>query len=199
MLTLAHYGNKLPGTEPPLTDEQVKKHIILFFSLLWQQQFILSGQHVATTTLSDISEFMSKEKLFADLQNSVHAHDKKKPFQQKDDLPQGSFKKRKHNKGKKLNLPFKKNKEFPLSVAKKANDKKGPSFFKSLFDSGGGTSVMINKRAIPKDCEIFDNNPGEFHIPRFCLSFRPGHVQVYFNSKDQEDQSICFHCAKCSL
>jgi hypothetical protein len=83
MLTLARYGNKLPGTEPPLTDEQVKKHIFHSFPLLWQQQFIRSGQHVATTTLSDISEFMSNQKLFADSQNSVRAHDKKKPFQKK--------------------------------------------------------------------------------------------------------------------
>lgn len=42
-----------------------------------------------------------------------------------------------------------------LSVAKKVNEKEGRLFFKSLFNSGG-TSVMINKRVIPTDCEIFD-------------------------------------------
>jgi hypothetical protein len=37
MLTLARYGNKLPGTEPPLTDLQVKKCIFNSFPQSWQQ------------------------------------------------------------------------------------------------------------------------------------------------------------------
>jgi hypothetical protein len=47
-----------------------------------------------------------------------------------------------------------------LSVVKKINDKEG-HFFKSFFDSGG-TSVMVNKRAIPKDCEIYEYNGQAF-------------------------------------
>jgi hypothetical protein len=77
MLTLACYGNKLPGTEPPLTDEQIKKCIFQSFPLVWQQQYIRSGQRVANTP-SDIVEFMSNEKLFADMQNSACALNKKK-------------------------------------------------------------------------------------------------------------------------
>jgi len=81
MLTLARYGNKLPGTEPVLTDDQVKKCIFSSFPLTWQQQYIRSGQRVANTSLSDIIEFMSNEKIFADAQNS---NKEKKPFSTKD-------------------------------------------------------------------------------------------------------------------
>ena len=108
MLTLARYGNKLPGTEPPLTGEQIKKCIFTSFPLLWQQQYIRSGQRVANTPLSDIIEFMSNEKLFADTQNSARALEKKKP---KDDSGAGSFKKRKFEKGKTKSTPYKKVKE----------------------------------------------------------------------------------------
>jgi hypothetical protein len=40
-----------------------------------------------------------------------------------------------------------------LLVAKKVKENEGRLFFKSLFDSGG-TSVMINKRALPPNCEV---------------------------------------------
>jgi hypothetical protein len=48
-----------------------------------------------------------------------------------------------------------------LLVVKKMNDKEGCYFCKSLFDSGG-TSVMVNKRAIPKDCEIYEYDGKSF-------------------------------------
>jgi hypothetical protein len=82
MLTLARYGNKLPGNEPELTDEQIKKCIFSSFPLTWQQQYIRSGQRVAATPLSDIIEFMSNEKIFADAQNSNK--EKNKPFSTKE-------------------------------------------------------------------------------------------------------------------
>ena len=91
MLTLARYGNKWPGNEPVLTNKQIKKCIFSSFPLTWQQQFIRSGQRVAVASLSDIIEFMSNEKIFADAQNANK--DKKKPFSTKDN----SFKKRKAN------------------------------------------------------------------------------------------------------
>jgi hypothetical protein len=65
MLMLAHYGYKLPGNEPLLIDEQIKKCIFSSFPLTWQQQYIHSGQQVATTPLLDIVEFMRNEKIFA--------------------------------------------------------------------------------------------------------------------------------------
>jgi hypothetical protein len=80
MLTLARYGNKLPCAEPPLTNKPIRKCIFQSFPLLWQQQYIHSGQRVANTPLSDIIEFMSNKKLFADTQNSACALDKKKPL-----------------------------------------------------------------------------------------------------------------------
>jgi hypothetical protein len=55
---------------------------------------------------------MSNKKLFTNTQNLARALDKKKPFILKDDSAQGSFKKRKHNKEKRLNVPYKRNKEF---------------------------------------------------------------------------------------
>jgi hypothetical protein len=60
-----------------------------------------------------------------------------------------------------------------LSVAKKVNNLEGKYYFKSLFDSGG-TSVMINKRALPSNCEIyiyrgttFATTQGTFTSPGF--------------------------------
>jgi hypothetical protein len=78
MLTLARYGNKLPGNEPPLTDQQIKKCIFHSFPSKWQQQFIRSGQQVSMTMLSDIIEFMSNEKSFTDAQDSTKTPDKQK-------------------------------------------------------------------------------------------------------------------------
>jgi hypothetical protein len=40
MLTFARYSNKLPGNEPILTKEQIKKCIFSSFPLTWQQQGI---------------------------------------------------------------------------------------------------------------------------------------------------------------
>jgi hypothetical protein len=59
-------------------DEQIKECIFQSFPAQWQQQYICSGQHIATTSLSDIFEFMSNEKLSADTHDSSD-RDKKKP------------------------------------------------------------------------------------------------------------------------
>jgi hypothetical protein len=100
MLTLARYGNKLPGTEPPLTDEQVKKCIFTSFPLAWQQQFIRSGQRVATTALADIIEFMSNEKIFADSHHLTKNDNQKKPFSHKDSLGDPNKKRKGNGKSK---------------------------------------------------------------------------------------------------
>jgi hypothetical protein len=95
MLTLARYGNKLPGNEPVLNDEQVKKCIFQSYPTKWQQQFIRSGQRVATSTLSDIVEFMNNEKIFADSQDTSKTTDKKKASNSFKDSRSDSSKKRK--------------------------------------------------------------------------------------------------------
>jgi hypothetical protein len=77
MLTLARYGNRLPGTDPGLSELQIKKSIFHSFPQSWQQQFVRTGQHVATTQLSDIIEFMSNEKSFADAKTSTPNDGKK--------------------------------------------------------------------------------------------------------------------------
>jgi hypothetical protein len=74
----------LPGTEPPVNDEQIKKCIFDSFPLLWQQLYIRSRQCVANTPLSDIIGFMSNEKLFWE-KNLACTLDRKKPFQTKDE------------------------------------------------------------------------------------------------------------------
>jgi hypothetical protein len=108
MLTLARYGNKLPGIEPALNDEQIKKFIFQSFPALWQQQYIRSGQRVAGTPLADIIEFMSNEKLFADTQNAARMSDKKKPYQASED----TSKNKRKTYGKKPYVPAKRSKEF---------------------------------------------------------------------------------------
>jgi hypothetical protein len=100
MLTLARYGNKLPGNDPALTDEQVKKCIFQSFPAKWQQQFIRSGQRVANTPLSDIVEFMSNEKSFADSQDTTRNAEKKKTFSTTKESRWDSSKKRKASNGK---------------------------------------------------------------------------------------------------
>jgi hypothetical protein len=113
MLTLARYGNKLPGNEPPLTEQQIKKCIFHSFPSKWQQQFIRSGQQVSMTILLDIIEFMSNENIFADAQDSTKPPDKKKA-PGKDANRDNSFKKRKQ--------PFSKN-----TPQKKRNGNRTPS------------------------------------------------------------------------
>jgi hypothetical protein len=105
MLTLARYGNKLPGIEPPLTEDQIKKTIFHSFPPKWQQQFVRSGQHLATTLLTDIIEFMSNEKSFADAQDPARTKDKKKAPVATKSL---SFKKRKSSNSRNSFTPQKK-------------------------------------------------------------------------------------------
>jgi hypothetical protein len=150
MLTLSRYGNKLPGNEPALNDDQVKKCIFQSFPAKWQQQFIRSGQRVANTPLSDIVEFMSNEKSFADSQDTTRAIDKKKAFNEKQDSRGDSYKKRKASNGKNGNL-----------------HKKGPRKDELKPDSecpihGGHT---WNK--------CFDNSKGENYKPRGTDGRRP--------------------------
>jgi hypothetical protein len=92
MLTLERYINKLLGTEPPLMEIQVNKCIFQSFLQTWQQQFIRTGQHVATTQLSDIIEFMSNKKSFTDAK--APQKDKKK-YPEAGNGGDGSHKKRK--------------------------------------------------------------------------------------------------------
>jgi hypothetical protein len=77
ILTLARYGNRLPGTDPPLTKLQVKKCIFHSFLQSWQQQFMHMGHHVASMQLSDIIEFISNKKSITDAKSPSHKHKEK--------------------------------------------------------------------------------------------------------------------------
>jgi hypothetical protein len=142
MLTLARYGNKLPGTEPLLTDDQVKKCIFQSYPLTWQQQYIRSGQRQATASLSDIVEFMSNEKLFADTQSNARNADKKKPFQTKEDS--GSYKKRKFSSGKRVHNSTKKSKDSNIPHGSLKPDSECPIHgghqWSKCFDNPNGDS-----------------------------------------------------------
>jgi hypothetical protein len=77
MLTLAHYTNKLPGTEPSLTNKQIKN---VFSTALATTVYPIG----TTSCQQDIIKFMSNKKLFADTQNLDHALHKKKHNNLKD-------------------------------------------------------------------------------------------------------------------
>lgn len=79
MLTLARYGNKLPGKEPPLTDEQIKQCIFQSFPVAWQQRFLCDkirmhqgGDSVKHTSLPEIIAFMSNEQKYANAVKKEH-------------------------------------------------------------------------------------------------------------------------------
>lgn len=110
MQTLARFGNKLPGIEPALTEDQIKNCIFHSFPAKWQQQFIRSQLNVRNTPLSQIIEFMANEKSFADAQDPSRNLDKKKtPNKDEGSKPTGSFKKRKSSL--KSNTPYKKQRQ----------------------------------------------------------------------------------------
>jgi hypothetical protein len=89
-------------------------------------------------------------------------------------------------------------KDAVVTVAKKVNGQEGWCFFKFLFDSCS-TSVMINKRVLPKDCEIYEQGSKSFTTTQGTFS-SPGFdgslfTWVNFHSQDQEDKGLHLLCA----
>lgn len=101
MKTLYRYSNKLPGTEPPKTEQQIKMPIFKTFPETWRQTFVRSGKDVTdpNVTLQTIIDFMTTEKAFAD--KSSDGNKKRK----NDGDNKGNEKKKKKNEKQTNNGP----------------------------------------------------------------------------------------------
>jgi hypothetical protein len=64
--TLIRHTNQLPGTVIEIDDNDGKKILFNSFPPRWRTTFIRSDQAYETAQISDIIQFMSNEKLFAD-------------------------------------------------------------------------------------------------------------------------------------
>ena len=66
METLVNYANRLPGLEPPMNKNQIKKLIFESFPNRWQHAYIQSGPRIQTEPLVRVVQYMKDEKTFAD-------------------------------------------------------------------------------------------------------------------------------------
>ena len=66
METLVNYANRLPGLEPPMNDDQIKKLIFESFPTRWQHAYIQSGRRIQAESLVRVVQYMKDEKTFAD-------------------------------------------------------------------------------------------------------------------------------------
>ena len=64
--TLIRYTNRLPGTEPNITPQQMKNMIFESFPMTWRQSWIRAGKSLVTNTLPELVQFMANEQSFAD-------------------------------------------------------------------------------------------------------------------------------------
>ena len=78
METLFRYTNKLPGAEPPLTEQQQKNIIFDTFPVDWRQNYIRAGKDVRTDTTPQLVQHMSNEKSFADQKKDSMSGKKRK-------------------------------------------------------------------------------------------------------------------------
>jgi hypothetical protein len=89
--TLIRRTNQLPGTVREIDDNNSKKIFFNSFPPKWRKTFIRSGRVYETAQISDIIQFMSNEKLFAD----------KEEARRKTDRPSGrDFKRGRGNGGR---------------------------------------------------------------------------------------------------
>ena len=66
MEILVNYANRLPGLEPPMNEDQIKKLIFSSFPKTWQHAYIQSGRRIQDETLARIIQYMKDEKSFLD-------------------------------------------------------------------------------------------------------------------------------------
>jgi hypothetical protein len=128
MTTLYRYSNKLPGSDPPKTTEQMKMPIFKTFPETWRQTFIRSGKNVADgrTSIQDIVDFMTTEKAFADKSSTDKGKNKRKS---EGDNEKPNVQKKK-NKGKPTSGP-----EAPCKLPGHRNHK-----WKDCFDNPKGNN-----------------------------------------------------------
>eukprot|EP00957_Ditylum_brightwellii_P107346 8190838-Ditylum_brightwellii.AAC.1 len=64
---MIRYSNKLPGLSPTMNIDQVKKLIFDQHPEKWHRAYVWAGKSLNTDTLAEMIQFMSNEKLFADM------------------------------------------------------------------------------------------------------------------------------------
>ena len=69
-----NHSNRLPGLEPQINDDQIKKLIVGSFPVTWQHAYIQSGQRIQTETLMKVVQYMRDEKSFRDNNHNKRKH-----------------------------------------------------------------------------------------------------------------------------
>jgi len=64
--TLIRHTNRLPGTEPNVTPQQMKSVIFESFPVTWRQSWVRAGKNLVTNTLAELVQLMANEQSFAD-------------------------------------------------------------------------------------------------------------------------------------
>lgn len=59
-------ANRLPGLEPPMNDDQIKKLIFGSPPVKWQHAYIQSGRMIQMESLMKVVQYMDDKKLFSD-------------------------------------------------------------------------------------------------------------------------------------
>ena len=66
MEVLVRYANKLPGMEPEMNDDQIKRLIFESFPVKWQHAYFQSGRRIQSESLARVIQYMKDEKSFND-------------------------------------------------------------------------------------------------------------------------------------
>eukprot|EP00957_Ditylum_brightwellii_P146566 11158027-Ditylum_brightwellii.AAC.1 len=67
---MVEFTNKLPGLEPAITPDQIKKFVFDQHPERWRIAYTQSGKTLQTNTLMKIVQFMANKKNFADTTNA---------------------------------------------------------------------------------------------------------------------------------
>ena len=66
MEILVKYSNKLPGMEPEMNEDQIKRLIFESFPVKWQHAYIQSGRRIQSESLIRVVQYMKDETSFSD-------------------------------------------------------------------------------------------------------------------------------------
>ena len=95
MQTLCRYSNKLPGTVPVKSDEEIKELIFDSFPDDWTTQYNRSGRNLQEETMAQVLQFMKDEKNYKDNEDT-----KRKSHPTKKTSNNGSHSKRRNEDAK---------------------------------------------------------------------------------------------------
>eukprot|EP00957_Ditylum_brightwellii_P016577 1245922-Ditylum_brightwellii.AAC.1 len=71
--TFVQYSNKLPGLTPVVDVAQTKKISFDHCPEKWTTAYICAGKNLSVDALTDVTQFMSNEKTFADAKDATHS------------------------------------------------------------------------------------------------------------------------------